>query len=271
MEWSFENYQPAIKVEDKTLRASQRHQVLRTLRDNQRNQHLKRLLELPSQGKAMDCVSADPASSHFIRTGQYTRFADWRFVHRARLNLLPLNGCRHHDQRCNRSCRRCGYESETLPHVINHCMRYSDIITRRHNAVVSRVRKAASSRFTILAENQVVEGNLRPDLVLVKDGNAVILDITIPFDNKADAFSEARRAKQEKYRGLAEALSARYEKVEVDAIVLGSLGSWDRENDKAMRRICSKKYLSLFKRLCVSDVIRYSRDIYAEHISGVRQ
>lgn len=271
VEWSFQNYKPAIKIEDKTLRSAQRYLVLRTLRDNRRNQHLTRLLELPSQGKVIDCVSADPASSHFIRTGLYTRFADWRFIHRARLNLLPLNGSRHHDQSGNRSCRRCGYESETLPHVINHCMRYSDIITRRHNAVVSRVRKAAQSRFTILAQNQVVEGNLRPDLVLVKDGNAVILDVTIPFDNRTDAFGEARRAKQEKYQGLAEALSTRFQKVEVDAIVLGSLGSWDPENDKIMKRLCSKKYLTLFKKLCVSDVIRYSRDIYAEHISGVRQ
>lgn len=271
VEWSFENYKPAIKIEDKTLRVAQRHQVLKTLRENKRNQHLTRLLELPSQGKAIDCVSADPASSHFTRTGLYTRFADWRFIHRARLNLLPLNGSRHHDQNANRSCRRCGYESETLPHVINHCMRYSDIITRRHNAVVSRVRKAAQSRFTILAENQVVEGNLRPDLVLVKDGNAVILDVTIPFDNRTEAFGEARQAKQVKYQGLAEALSTRYQKVEVDAIVLGSLGSWDPENDKVFKRLCSKKYLSLLKKLCVSDVIRYSRDIYAEHISGVRQ
>jgi hypothetical protein len=31
-------------------------------------------------------------------------------------------------------------------HVINHCMRYSNLITGRHNAVVNRVKKAAQGR-----------------------------------------------------------------------------------------------------------------------------
>ena len=219
----------------------------------------------------MDCVANERSSSHFLRTGDFIRFADWRFIHRARLNLLPLNGSRHHDQHGNKSCRRCGYESETLPHVINHCMRYAEIITRRHNAIVSRVKKAAQQRFTILAENEAVVGNLRPDLILVKNNKASIIDITIPFDNRMGAFEEARRAKEEKYAGLAEALHTRYSTVEVDAIVVGSLGSWDPANDRIMKRLCSKKYLALFRKLCVSDVVRASRDIYVEHITGTRQ
>jgi hypothetical protein len=35
--------------------------------------------------------------------------------------------------------------------------------------------------------------------------------------------------------------------------------------------MCSRKYLKLLKKLYVSDVIRYSRDIYYEHITGVRE
>jgi hypothetical protein len=77
---------------------------------------------------------------------------------------LPLNGVRKNKQNnVNKCCRRCGYENETLPHVINHCMRYADLITRRHNAVVNRMKKSAEGKHTILAENETVEGNLRPD------------------------------------------------------------------------------------------------------------
>jgi hypothetical protein len=70
---------------------------------------------------------------------------------------------------------------------------------------------------------------------------------------------------------LAIALRCRFPEVKVDALVLGALGTWDPENDKLMTTMCSKKYLKLFKKLCVSDVIRYSRDIYIEHITRVRQ
>ncbi|KAL1415260.1 hypothetical protein MTO96_029530 [Rhipicephalus appendiculatus] len=90
----------------------------------------------------MACVSADRASAHFMRTGAFTHFADWRFIHRARLNLLPLNGAvmwgaADRDQRC----RTCGYPRETLPHVLCHCMARSVMYVARHNAVVARLRK----------------------------------------------------------------------------------------------------------------------------------
>jgi hypothetical protein len=150
-------------------------------------------------------------------------------------------------------------------------MRYADLFTRRHNAVVNKVRKAAESKFTILAENEVVLGNLRPDLVIVKSNKATIIDITVPYENMMEALNQARLLKLQKYEDLARALSGRFAEVKVDAIVLGSLGSWDPENDKVMRTMCSKKYLKLFKTLCVSDFIKYSRDIYVEHVTGARQ
>ncbi|PSN50609.1 hypothetical protein C0J52_17399 [Blattella germanica] len=172
--WNFDNLKPALKIEETTLHASQRHQVMKTLRNKKREAYHERLCELPSQGKVMECVAVDKASSHFLRSGQYTRFADWRFINRARLNLLPLNANRHDPG--NKACRRCGYEKETLSHVINHCMRYSQLYTRRHNAVVNRVKKAAQSKYTVLAENEAVVGTLRPDLVIVRNGSATVID-----------------------------------------------------------------------------------------------
>ncbi|GIY82495.1 hypothetical protein CEXT_352181 [Caerostris extrusa] len=38
-----------------------------------------------------------------------------------------------------------------------------------------------------------------------------------------------------------------------------------------MRKFCSKSYLNLFRKLCVSDTIKWSRDIYIEHLTGHRQ
>ena len=126
-----------------------------TFRKKLRAMHLEALLELPSQGKAMDCVAVDRSSSRFLKTGELIRFADWRTCSRSTEVSV--------DQHGNKSCRRCDFENETLPRVINHCMRYAEIIARRHNAIVSRIKKAASKRFTIPSENESVAGTLRPD------------------------------------------------------------------------------------------------------------
>ncbi|KAL1475336.1 hypothetical protein MTO96_037352 [Rhipicephalus appendiculatus] len=121
------------------------------------------LQEKPNQGKAMECVAADPSSSHFMRSGKFTRFCDWRFIHRARLNLLPVNGANPWTTIANKCCRVCGYAMETLPHVLGHCMRHSVAYTSRKNKIVDRVKQAASKKFTVTHEKRPVgDINLRP-------------------------------------------------------------------------------------------------------------
>ncbi|XP_035232574.1 uncharacterized protein LOC118204352 [Stegodyphus dumicola] len=216
----------------------------------------------------MECVSAARASSHFFHQGSFTRFADWRFIHRARLNLVPLNATKPWD-RSRRSCRRCQFPEETLPHVIDHCMRYARLFQKRHNAIVSRIRHAAASKWNVMFENQAIPGSsLRPDLVLAKDDTCLILDATVPFENRLSSFQEARSAKEEKYRPLVDILRNTYRNVQVGAIIVGALGSWDRANDKIVRRLGSNKYANLMRKLIVSETISVSRDIYIEHLTG---
>ncbi|XP_050037758.3 uncharacterized protein [Dermacentor andersoni] len=155
----------------------------------------------PNQGKVMQCVAADPVSSHFMHTGSFTRFADWRFIHKAKLNLLPLNGASPWITGRDQRFRVCGYEKETLPHVLCHCMTNSVMYTAWHNSIVARLRTASRNRFTITYENRPVGNtNLRPDLVMVRGEAAIVLDVYCPFDNRPEAFSAARAAKDEPVR-----------------------------------------------------------------------
>ncbi|CAI6356202.1 unnamed protein product [Macrosiphum euphorbiae] len=84
-----------------------RRAVMRTVRDTLRLKRSDALIAKPDQGRAVECVAVHSASSHFLRDGDFTRFADWRFVHRARLNLVPLNGSSSW-RAGDRRCRRCG-------------------------------------------------------------------------------------------------------------------------------------------------------------------
>ncbi|KAM7301587.1 uncharacterized protein ISCGN_017106 [Ixodes scapularis] len=254
-----------------TISPKHRHKVIRTLRGISTAANDRALHQQPSQGKAMECVAADRASSHFMRSGRYTRFTDWRFIHRARLNLLPLNGARPWASAVDQRCRACGYQQETLPHVVCHCMVQSQALTRRHNNIVNRIKAAATPKFTVTHENQPVgESSLRPDLVLARGEEAIIIDVTCPFDNRRAALLEARQQKIEKYEAIKQYLCRRYQRVTVAAVIVGALGSWDPDNDATLRRLCSRSYLRLMKKLIVSETIASSRDIYASHIAGKR-
>ncbi|GFU14289.1 reverse transcriptase domain-containing protein, partial [Nephila pilipes] len=99
--------------------------VTRLLRDDLESFYIRQLSGLVDQGKTVEVFSQHPASNHFIQAGDYTRFCDWNFIHRARLGCLQLNATMRFSKR-NPKCRKCGYAKETIPHVLNHCKPHSD-------------------------------------------------------------------------------------------------------------------------------------------------
>ncbi|GFQ73017.1 retrovirus-related Pol polyprotein from type-2 retrotransposable element R2DM [Trichonephila clavata] len=271
--WSFVDGLPTISFGDETITTTKRRAVMKAFHERFQVDQSTQLLSHPSQGKVMDCVAMSTASSHFIPNGMFTRFADWRFVHKARLGLVPLNGYKHWTPRQQRLCRKCGKWDETLPHVVNHCPSYSAAWQLRHNAIVARVKTAVAFKGTILHENQAMGPNkLRPDLVALVDGTTYIIDVTIPFENKRTAFYDARQRKIEKYSGLLDHFaSLGATRVCIIPIVVGSLGAWDPENDAFLKLVATKSYLNTLRKLCVSDCIRWSRDIYVQHLTGTQQ
>ncbi|GFQ99363.1 uncharacterized protein TNCT_733761 [Trichonephila clavata] len=245
---------------------------MRTFHDQFQVKAASALKALPSQGKAMDCVALSPASTHFLSEGRYTRFADWRFIHKARLNLVPLNANKVWNDSQAKLCHRCGRWDETLPHVINHCRMHSAAWQKPHNAIVNRIKAAVVFKGKVLSENTVVDQGLRPDLVVELGDELFIVDITVSFENRRPAFSQARLRKMEKYKPLLDYFhQLGRNKVSIVPIVVGLLGAWDPENDSFLRKFATKSYLNVLRKLCVSDNIRWSRDIYIQHLTGVQQ
>ena len=271
LSWSFdEDTVPTISVGDASpIAPEHRKMVLGRLRQWERDKHAARLLALPRQGVVMSCVAQSKASSHFLESGAFTRFADWRFVHRARLGVLPLNAYNKITSGSDPQCRRCGYELESAAHVLGHCMGQSRAYTARHDEVVERVKKAAQRKFRVLAENRPVDDSaLRPDLVLCNRESALIIDVTVPYENRPEAFTSARQSKITKYAPVVESLKGRFRNVTVEPIVVGQCGAWDPRNDKVLKKICTRSYAGLMRRLIVSGVIRWGRDIYMSHVLG---
>jgi hypothetical protein len=135
--------------------------------------------------------------------------------------------------------------------------------------VVNRVKKAAEGKHTILAENETIQGNQRPDLVTVKNNKATIIDITVPFENRVEALTDARQQKINKYVALAR--NNRFNEVKVDAIVLISLGTWDPPERPTNENDVLEDVLKIIQETVCVGRHQIFRDIYTEHITRVRQ
>ena len=195
------------------------------------------------------------------------RFRDWRFIRRARLNCLPVNNVKCRWSNSCSKCRHCD-SVETLPHVLCHCRPNMPSILRRHNAIVDRIVNAVKCG-TITTDQQVSAANsrLRPDIIVEDDNKVLIIDVCCPFDNNAEALRDAEQRKLNKYEGLKQFFVGQGKQCQVFGFVVGALGSWHPANENVLRELgMSKRYRSLFRKLCCTDAIQGSTNIYREHL-----
>lgn len=268
---------PVPGKEPDRLVVDNRKILFSNLRKAIQHHHLLALCQKRSQGKVFDACSKAPESNHFLYGGKLTRFCDWKFIHRARLNVLPLNASLNIQDR-NRACRRCRYPLETVAHVLNHCQRLSNGWNNRHRSVIKNLVEAMppATRSNLRIEQTVPQAGSKdkPDLVLRDDDKhlAAVIDIACPFDNRYEALESKRFDKIRKYQAICDNLRNQGYSVACEAVVVGALGSWDPSNERALKllNIPERKRKEL-KRKCVSDVIRWSRDIYIEHMTNHRQ
>ncbi|CAJ0574830.1 unnamed protein product, partial [Mesorhabditis spiculigera] len=119
------------------------------------------------------------------------------------------------------------------------------------------------------------DGQLRPDYTVINDRlkTVTIIDVTMPFENgDVSIFEAARREKEHKYLPLLDKYSTDGYDTFLGAWMVGPLGGWDAANNDIQRRLkISVKYGQLMRLLMIADSIRWSRDIYVEHVTGQRQ
>lgn len=199
--WSF-NRDRSISLSTKRRNYYNRAKVFRSLRESLRASRSYGLRCKPDQGKTLPCFSKSKVSAHYNRTGDFIRFTDWWFIHKAKLNLLTLNAVgpvQKKDPNRNLSCRLCNHPFKGLPHVLCNCKKNLVKITNRHNLIVGRLQRVPSGSWTVLKKNQPLAGSsLRPDLVLVKNNCVMILDVAVTFENGPLAFDKIRNEKLRK-------------------------------------------------------------------------
>ncbi|KAE8738257.1 hypothetical protein FOCC_FOCC016268 [Frankliniella occidentalis] len=157
-------------------------------------------------------------------------------------------------------------------------LRHSLAINNRHRAILKDVMEVMSEdvrRNTRVERCIAGSGSAdKPDIVVLNNTTktALIVDICCPFEKRYHALEVARRYKEDKYEHLVQHLRGRGFEASAAAIVVGSLGSWDPANNPILTKLGVPKFRqNKLKRKCVSDAIRWSRDIYVEHVTQQRQ
>ena len=106
-------------------------------------------------------------------------------------------------------------------------------------------------------------GILRPDLVTTSETTMTIVDVTIPIESGPDSFHKSRAEKTQKYSDLVQWANSNYSEVNFGVFIVGSLGSWDPENEDTLKMLgIGRKYATLFRKLCCSDAIQGSFKIW---------
>ena len=267
---NFQLDRDSIHCSSKTVGCGGRKNLCRLLRSHLHESYSLRLAQASDQGRAMACVAAHTSSNHWITTGSYTSFGEYRFALKARLNLLPTRTVRRRAGEVipDVSCPKCQEEQETLAHVLNHCRSHVGLLRHRHNQILGRLVNAIPEWKGRKFRDQVLPGDrsgLKPDLIILNEETkeAHVVDVTVPFEG-AGAFTAARTAKEQKYAYLKAMLRDKgYQRVEVDAMVVGSLGSWDPANDLVLRKLSiARRYATLFRKLCCTEAIKGSFAIW---------
>ena len=173
----------SLTFQESSVRTTRWRLVQDLLKRAKEQRRLRQVLDSSDQGRSYHAISLHPASSHWIPTGSYISFAEYKFAPRAWLNLLPVGTvARRLKRTSNATCRKCQYPVESLGHVLNACTPNTGLMRQRHNAVLQRVVKALSKEGKdVFVEQDISPDKLRPDIV-VKDRvscSMVVDDLTM--------------------------------------------------------------------------------------------
>jgi hypothetical protein len=94
-----------------------------------------------------------------------------------------------------------------------------------------------------------------------------IIDVRFPFENGEEASEEAVAHKELKYMHIKTHFEAQNKSCDVFGFAIEALGTWHRGNERDLSALgMSPHYKNLFRKLCCSDVIQGSTDIYRQHL-----
>ncbi len=178
------------------------------------------------------------SNTKVLSEGNYTNLV------KLRTSTFPVKAILARGRRnLNKSCRLCGYVTETQAHVVPACPQLKDARIKRHNQVCDLLARAAERAGWNYMQEPRVRGPdgrvLKPDLVFHKDTKMVVVDPTIRYEQEDETLSEGCRDKADKYNVIRTELCAITGAADFVCLglCLGARGSWTQKNDQFFKAL----------------------------------
>jgi hypothetical protein len=233
----------------------------------------KKWLSAPSQGRFAFCLSRSRLSN--CANDSHLSFCDWRFLWKARLSLTPVNANNHTGM--SKRCRKCGAETESLAHVLNHCRVHSAFWRKRHDGIQSLLVDQLKSKYpsaeisvdkTFPHANAHSGGNLRPDIVVdIKSEKTVFIIDTKSTIDTVSAWSQAEALTDDKYKPISDYYRGiGYGRVILSNFIISSLGSFCPKNWRLLGELgLLRSNIKYLVDKCRRHAIHWSRNIWLTH------
>ena len=193
----------------------------RKLRAQLRNDAFEKWSGQPYQGIGVKHFETYPKANRFMMTRLSLSSSEWVAALKLNINYANVAGVpgvnTEHRSAPSIRCRRCGNETETIPHVLGACDFGENRRTERHHVIKRRLQALLQAKgFVCIDEATCTDknGSNRRIDILAFDPNsdkAYLIDPSVRYETNEDLNTLVQKDKEKTYRSCFNDLSRRYQ------------------------------------------------------------
>ncbi|KAJ7986736.1 hypothetical protein DPEC_G00331490 [Dallia pectoralis] len=228
-------------------------------------------MSLDVQGLGVQVFHGDKISNHWLALPTEFGFKQRHYIASLQLRANVYPTCESLSRGRSTiagACHYCVSGTETCPHILGQCPAVKDSRIRRHHKLCDLLTEEAESAGWHVTKEMVYRtlsgAQRRPDLVFVKDGEALVVDVTVRFEMAQDTLKMAADEKVARYTPILPQVmrSTGTTKAKVYGFPLGGRGKWYRGNDGLLKRMgVSPSRIKAVAMLFSRRVLLYSLDV----------
>ncbi|KAJ7428232.1 hypothetical protein WISP_01485 [Willisornis vidua] len=203
-----------------------------------RKAEFQRWKTLGPQGVGIENFEGDNISNAWIERHRGIPHRKLITALQLRANVYPHREFLSRGQKgsCNKTCRQCKAEVESSSHIIGQCPSVQDARIKRHNYICQKLStEAQKKKWVVFQEPRLRDENnvlFKPDLILVREDQAYVVDVTVRYGFNTTYLDEAAMEKVAKYQPLLQQIQdlTNTTNIKFVGFPLGSRGKWHQKN-----------------------------------------
>uniref|UniRef100_A0A3Q3MZ22 Reverse transcriptase domain-containing protein n=1 Tax=Mastacembelus armatus TaxID=205130 RepID=A0A3Q3MZ22_9TELE len=241
-----------------------------------RKEEKKKWCMLEVQGEGVECFDEDRASNNWLRDPREVKMKESEFILalQVRTQTLPILAHKFRGVKVSGHtvrCRLCHRHRETMRHLLSKCKALKKNRMANHNKICDLLGQVAKENgWQVESEKHLVTWDgIKgvPDLIILKDTQAMIIDVTLRFEAQRDTLARAEVEKAEKYSVFRQEVMERCQGVTsvcTFGFPIGVRGKWFTGNNTVLNLIgCKASRTKELAKLFSRRVILGTVDMFA--------